>query len=136
MIDNLTKITEDYILEKRTSNKINQTHFKKRLEILGKNENQIHEILVEIDDDCDKELLAGQGIKKAKTGLFISLFIALGFASLSIATALGYLLGGRIQVFFFGIIGASLVYTIKSYQEIKAVKHRKKRRAMKWDSFL
>ncbi len=66
MSDSLPNIVEDYILEKRNEGSVNRDIYSDRLRALGLRDEEIHNIIIEIDDDCDKELLAGKGIKKSE----------------------------------------------------------------------
>lgn len=130
--ENLHDIIEDYISGKRKNPRLKVEAFEKRILVQKISDSQLHDILIEMEDDCDKEMLAGSGIKKAKQKLFLSLLVALSFALISILSALGYLFEGKISFVFYGIIAVSLLTASYSYNEIRAVDQRSKRRELKW----
>ena len=132
----LVDLLELYISTKRSGEPIDKKDFADRLALLGKSEAQIHDILIEFDDDCDKELLAGMGAKKAKRLMIFGLILGFGGIILSISMALGVF--GSISGFTvvpYGIVAASFIAAGKAYAEIGLVKKRKKRRALKWENW-
>ena len=133
--DSLTDIVEDYISEKRDGRRPSEATLKSRLKRFIKNDDQIHEIIIEIDDDCDKELLAGSGAKKSKKGLTLSIIVFLGLCLITILSGLGFLFKGNLFVFFYGGIATSFLYGSKCYYEIIGVKQRMKRRELKWKNW-
>lgn len=135
MNNNLVNIVEDYIAEKRNGSHVDEKKYARRIGKLKKNEDQIHEIMIEMDDDCDKELLAGAGVKSAKKGIVISVIIFVALASTSILSALGLIFQGKLFVLFYGGIAAAFLYGMKCYSEIVAVKQRKARRELKWKNW-
>lgn len=126
---------EDYISEKRNGRRIDEKSFTRRLEKLKKTDEQVHQIMIEMDDDCDKELLASSGVKKAKKGLVMSIVIGLSLAVFSILSALGHLFQGNVVVVFYGGIATAFLFGGKSYNEIVGVKLRRKRRELKWKNW-
>lgn len=133
--DNLISIVEDYISEKRNGQNLNKNTYTIRLKKLKKTEDQIHEIMMEIEDDCDRELLASSGVKNAKKGIIISVIVGLSLALVSILSALGYLFQGNLMVLFYGGIASAFFFGTKNYNEIVGVEHRRKRRELKWKNW-
>lgn len=130
--DHLINIVEDYISEKRNGIKIDDEKYRRRLSKIKIKEDQINQILFEIEDDCDRELLAGVGIKVAKRGLVLSTIICLLLMIIAIMSSFGLFFHGRLSFIFFGGIAASILYGTKCYYEIAGVKQRIKRRELKW----
>ncbi|NVK63141.1 MAG: hypothetical protein HWE22_01090 [Flavobacteriales bacterium] len=132
----LIELVEEYIAKKRENAPIETAQFRQRIRKLGYSEDQTQDILIEIDDDADKELLAGIGIKRAKQRLVSSLIIGFAGIAFSIAGALGlFSFGTGILIVPFGIVGAAFIAAGKAYAEIGLVEKRKKRRRLKYDGW-
>tara|TARA_B110000503_G_C6949106_1_gene330267 strand:- start:282 stop:554 length:273 start_codon:yes stop_codon:yes gene_type:complete len=90
--------------------------------------------LVEINDDFNKEISASSRVKNAKKGLAFSVAGGLILATVSIISALGFLLNDKTAILFYGGVASSIIYVTKIYRIIKSADHRKKRRALKWSN--
>jgi hypothetical protein len=135
MDDNLKSIVEDYISDSLNGKMPNQNSYSRRLQKTKKSEEEIHEILIEINDDCIKEISASSGVRNAKKMLLLSAIGGLILATVSIISALGFLFQDKTTVLFFGGVAASIIYGAKNYRVIKSVEQRKKRRALKWSNW-
>ena len=133
--DNLISIVEDFISESLNGKTPNQDSYTRRIQKLKKSEEEIHEILIEIQDDCQKEIIASNGIRNAKKMLILSVISGLILATVSIISAIGFLFQDKTTVLFYGGVAASIIYGAKNYRIIKSVDQRKKRRALKWSNW-
>ncbi|MDG1333051.1 MAG: hypothetical protein P8P74_12030 [Crocinitomicaceae bacterium] len=135
----LVHLVEEYIARKRNRVPLGSAYFRSELKRIGYSPDQIQDLLIEMDDDADKELLAGDGVKKAKQKLIISLLVGILGMSLSIAGAVSGVFGvisfGLI-IIPFGLIGATFVVAGKAYAEIGLVNKRKKRRFLKYQKWI
>ena len=133
----LVELVEDYISQKRNRAPIDTEHFKSKLNRLGYSSDQISDILIEMDDDADKELLAGDGTKKAKQKLVLGLIIGILGMIFTITYALGAFGGSAsgIVIIPFGLIGGAFIIAGKTYTELGLVKKRKKRRSLKYEKW-
>ena len=61
----LVNLVEKYIAQKRDGELVDQNYFENELRKLGKSQDQINDLIIEMDDDADKELLAGEGLKRS-----------------------------------------------------------------------
>lgn len=135
--NDLPQLVEEYIAHKRNRTPSNSSYYRKSLQQLGYSSDQIQNLLIEMDDDADKELLAGDGSKKAKQKLILSLLVAFAGIALSIAGAIGAfgLVSLGLFIIPFGLIGTSFVVAGKAYAEIGLVEKRRKRRLMKYQNW-
>ncbi len=130
----LVNLVEKYVSQKLDGELIDQTYFENELKKLGKSPEQIHDLILEMDHDADKEVLAGEGLKRSnKIFVFGSILGILGII-LTIAWALD-MFGfgrGRLTIVPFSLIAGAFVAVGKSYSEIGLVEKRRKRRAFKY----
>ena len=136
--NSLAELVEEYISQKRDRKPSDTAYFKSKLQRLGYLPSQVDDLLIEMDDDADKELLAGDGLKKAKLKLIVSLIVGFAGMTISIAAALVGIFGFTsisLMVIPFGIIGGSFIVAGKAYSEIGSVKKRKKRRSLKYQKW-
>ncbi len=132
----LVHLVEEYISQKRNQVPIETAPFRQRIRQLGYSEDQTQDLLIEIDDDADKELLAGIGLKKAKQRLVVSLIIGIIGIVFSTSAALGFFSAGAgILIIPFGLVGAAFITAGKAYAEIGLVEKRKKRRQLKYNGW-
>lgn len=132
----LIELLEKYISTTRSGQPIDKKYFIDQLTLFGKSEVQIDEILIEFDDDCVKELLAGTGAKKAKRLMIFGLILGVSGIIISIYMALFRALPSvSITIVPFGLVASSFIAVGKAYAEIGLVKKRRKRRAMKWETW-
>lgn len=133
----LIDLVEEYIARKRNRIPSDSAYFRRELERFGYSPDQVQNLLIEMDDDADKELLAGDGLKKARTKLIFSLIVGLLGMVLSFAGAVGLFGLVSLSLFFipFGIIGAAFLVAGKAYSEIGLVEKRKKRRLLKYQKW-
>lgn len=104
---------------------------KRQLEILGKNEDDIHWIITEFEDEWDKQLLQMNRLKNSKTQIFVGLVVALLFATLSIFMALKIINIG-VVILFYGFVAAGILVALKGFQARRMEKLRIERREIKW----
>ena len=133
--DTVLLILEDFISDKRRNANMDQQPYIQRLQLLNKTDEKIHEIMIEMEHDANKEVLTGDSLKNAKQGLILCVIIGLCLASLTVLTALGYFTNGKTTVFFYGGIAASFLFGAKNYSAITGAKHREKRRILKWKNW-
>lgn len=133
----LIELVEEYVSRKRNHVSIDIPYFKSKLQHWGYSSEQIHDLLIEMDDDADKELLAGDGSKKAKQKLIISLIVVAMGMTVSIAGATGLFGAMSLGVFFipFMLVGGALVTAGKANTEIGLVKKRRISRAFKYGNW-
>ncbi|MFK7784986.1 MAG: hypothetical protein AB8B56_07715 [Crocinitomicaceae bacterium] len=134
-INPLIQLVEEYISRKRNSAPLNNSYFQNRLERLGYSSDEIQELLIEIDDDADKELLAGEGTRKAKRKLVISLIVGVLGMIVSIVGAFVPVSLG-VTLIPLSLIGGSFVIAGRAYTEIGLVKKRRSRRAFKYQNWM
>lgn len=133
----LVNLVEKYVAQKRDGELIDQNYFENELRKLGKSPDQIHDLIIEMDDDADKELLAGEGLKRSNRIFTFGLILGVGGIILTIAWAAD-MFGfgsGRLTIVPFGLIGGAFIAVGKSYSEIGLVEKRRKRRALKYENW-
>ena len=133
----LTNLVEEYISLKRDVLPVDLKYFESALRKLGKSTDQIHALLIEMDDDADEELLAGAGLKQSNRIFTFGLILGIVGLVLIVLWALD-LFGfgsGRLTIVPFGLIAGAFVAVGKSYAEIGLVEKRRKRRAMKYQKW-
>lgn len=133
----LIDLVEYYISLKRDSKPIEATMFSSELTRLGFSPSQVADLLIEMDDDADKELLAGEGVKKAKNKLVVALIVGISGIVLTLANAVGVLPFAPFGVMIipYGIVAAAFIVAGKAYSEIGLVDKRKKRRFLKYQDW-
>lgn len=132
----LMDLVEAYISAKQNGQRIDIPYFHDSLERLGYSEAKIHELMLEMDDDADKELLAGMGLKKAKQLFVGGLIGAFLGAVLTIALTFTRFSGISVSILPYGLIGAAFITVGKAYAEIGLAKKRRKRRAFKYENWI
>jgi len=132
--NSLLQLVEEYNSRRRNRIPLDTEYFRNELKRLGYSPDQISDILIEMDDDADKELLAGDGSQKAKQKLIISLIVGLLGILISIAGVIGFfgIVSMGLMIIPFGIVGTSFVVAGKAYTEIGLVEKRRKRRFLKY----
>lgn len=125
---------EEYF-QKRKENGLDSTYFRKKLKQLGKSDEEVHEIFMELDDDWTKELLFENEIKYRRLYLTVGLIIGIGACILAILGALGFFMGGRLLVVWTGGIAGGFTLAIKGYFAGKNAKLRADRRRIKYKMF-
>lgn len=134
----LVNLVEKYVSQKQDGDLIDQNYFENELQKLGKSPNQIHDLIIEMDDDGDKEVLAEEGLKKSNRIFGFGLTLGIIGIVLTIAWALDmYGFGsGRLTIVPFVLIAGAFIAVGKSYSEIGLVEKRRKRRALKYQNWV
>lgn len=131
--DSLVALLEQSIVNRTIAADFSEKTIEIELEQMGKSPAQIHELLIELDDEWKKEQLAIKRLKKNKKKLVLSIFSVILIGTFMILSARYPFLKGRSQLFPFILIGAILLTVLKAYDEIRKEKKRKKRRLLKWE---
>ena len=132
----LVNLVEKYVSHKRDGKLIEQDYFQNELYKLGKSPDQIHDLMIEMDDDADKEVLAGEGLKRSNKIFSFGLILGILGIVLTIAGALGAFGSFRLSVVQVVLIGGAFLAVGKSYSEIGLVEKRRKRRALKYENWV
>ena len=134
----LVNLVEKYVSQKRDGDLIDQNYFENELLKLGKSPDQIHNLILEMDDDADKEVLAAEGLKRSNKIFTFGLILGLFGIVLTIAWAMDIFGfgGGRLTIVPFVLIAGAFIAVGKSYSEIGLVEKRRKRRALKYQNWV
>ncbi|MCR9171416.1 MAG: hypothetical protein NXI10_02920 [bacterium] len=124
----------DY-LEQRKSFNLDSKSIERRLSKIGKNEDQIHEIMVEFDDEWDREQLFQHELKKANFNLYGGGFLAVAFAVLSILSALNVITFGGVNFVFYGAVAFSTASAIWGWNTLRKSDLRDKRLRIKYEKW-
>ena len=129
--DSLNHIREDYITDSFSRKGINITVYTMRLKKLRFNNEIIQVILLDFEDEVDKEKLARFNVENTRKLVIGGVVIA--FILITILSAMGILFGTSfISYTFFGGITMALLAALKGYDEIKNRKRRKEVRELFW----
>lgn len=131
MNESLYELLEYFIEQKYLKNSTVENECRTQLKQTGKTEDEIHDILIEFDDEWTKEQLQGESRKKAK---FFIIGGGLGFVFGGVYLVYLALLGGFSTGSIVLLAGSALT-VLKGFNEIADAKRRKVRRALKWTSW-
>ena len=132
MNERVVDIVEDYLQKNFSGEQIKESDLERRIRRCRVPEDQIHELIVEIKDEFNREKNHRVKLKNAKQSIFMGILIALGFMTLSIVSSMGYLFGGYIPMFTYGAIAVAFVTSGQSYMYIRKSKSVKQRREIKY----
>lgn len=120
-------------LEDRKNKRFSSEAFKNELRKLGKNEEEIHELYIEFDDEWTKEEMSLLNLKKSKGQMIYGTLLAVGMGTASILSAVQVYDAGTPGIIIFdGAVATGLLLFLKGFNDMRMEKIRKKRRIMKW----
>ena len=133
----IATLVEKYIAQKSNNIPINTPHFEAALRKMGKSPDQIHELLVEMDDDADKEIPAGIGLIQSRKIMIVgSLAGSLGITACIVAVRYDLGLDNFVMsIVPFGLIAFAFIAVGKAYSETRRMKKRMERRSIKYKNW-
>lgn len=124
----------DY-LNQRKNAELDSELIKRRLKRNGKNEDEIHQIIVEFDDEWDRECIHLKEVKNSKTIFIGGLLAAVCIGIISILSALGFGIFPNFTLTWFGGVAAGLMLAIKGFNGMRKRTLREKRLKIKYQNW-
>ena len=124
----------DY-LDQRKNQNLNSKSIERRLKNLGKNEDQIHQIMIEFDDEWDRECMHHREVKNSKTFFVGGLLAAFCAGIISILSALGFGILPNFTLVWIGGVSAGLMLALKGASGIRKSKLRTNRLKIKYQNW-
>lgn len=135
MAERVIDIVEDYLAKRISGEDFSSSELRRRIKNTGVSEDMLEDILIEIDDELDRERLNQITLNKSRKLLFLGPLLAICFMTISILSAMGFLFNGRVFIIFYGVIAVGILTGYQAYFKIKKSKLVKERREIKWRSY-
>lgn len=129
--ETIYEVLIDY-LEQRKSAQLDLQSIRRRMEKIGKTEDEIHQLLIEFDDEWDREQLHLHEVKYAKSLFLGGLILAFSIGIVSILSAMNIGPFSRIPFIWYGGVAAGLLLAFKGRNGIRKTKFREKRLKIKY----
>lgn len=120
--------------EQRSQNNRDNKPIAEHLKNIGKTPDEIHEILIEFDDEWDRELLLRKEVKNAKIYFIGGSAAAIAIGAFTIFTALNPI-GMRLTYVWYGGVAGGLLLAIKGWNNLKKQENREKRLKIKYENW-
>jgi hypothetical protein len=132
--ENVYTLLQNYF-EQRSRNISNTTSLKRELGNLGKTPDEIYEILIEFDDDWDRELIHRHEVKHAKLYFIGGLAIAVLIGSVCILSTLNLIPNHGVTYIWYSGVAAGFLLAIKGWNGNKTQKIRQERLKLKYENW-
>ena len=124
----------DY-LDQRQKAELDTSSIERRLRKIRKNEDQIHQILIEFDDEWDRECNHQREVKNSQTIFVGGLIAAFCIGTISILSALGFGIFPNFTIVWVGGVAGGFMLAIKGFNGMRKRKLREKRLKIKYQKW-
>lgn len=124
----------DYFEQRRNATLDTQS-IRIRLEKIGKNDDQIHEILIEFVDEWGREMAQQREFKNASFYTYGGASLALGVGFVSMLSALNIQPFARIPIIWYGGVVAGILFMLRGIGLSKQRKTRQDRLKLKYEKW-
>ena len=124
----------DYLTQ-RNNGTLDSKSIDKCLQNIGKDVDQIHEILVEFIDEWEREQLHQTELKRAKRSFSRGIVITVMMITVNLLFALGFFPVRGISILLYGAVAAGMFMTIWGWNTLRRSKMRDDRLKIKYQNW-
>lgn len=132
--ENVYDILLDY-LDQRQKAELDSASIERRLRKMRKNKDQIHQIMIEFDDEWDRECIHQREVKNSKTIFVGGLIAAFCIGTINIISALGFGPFPNFTIIWIGGVAGGFMLAIKGFNGMRKRKLREKRLKIKYENW-
>jgi len=132
--ENVYDILLDY-LDQRKDGTLDSSSIERRLRKMRKSQDQIHQIMIEFDDEWDRECIHTREVKNSTKLFYGGLLAAFCIGVISILSALGVRLFSNITIVWIGGVAGGFMLAIKGFNGMRKTKLREKRLKIKYQNW-
>ncbi len=122
-------------LKQRSTGDLDTESIKNDLAKIGKNQGEIYDILIEFDDEWDRDLLHRKLMKKAEFNVIIGCILAIGAGTFCILSAVNMLSFQGFTIIPYGLVASGIFAALMGWNYMKTAKIREKRLKLKYQNW-
>lgn len=130
----VVELMEEYFAKRRESG-LDSRYFQGKLEVLGKSEGEIHEILMELDNDWQKEMVFDAERKNLPWMLISGFFVVTVCFFMAVWGGQKNFLNNSMNILWAGGMATGLLGILKAISVRKKAVRRAERRRMKYKMY-